>query len=209
MNSEFTLEDFRRRAASGLLVDAPLDWNRSDDDMNQRSRLIPDGIVPKAASVLIGIVDRAGEPTVLLTQRTAHLSNHAGQISFPGGRRDDGENSLEAALRETDEETGLSREFIDVLGYLDGYLTVTGYVIVPVVAVVREGFALVPHAHEVDEVFEVPLDFLMNRDNLRLDSREFKGVQRHYYVYPYKDRYIWGATAGMLKNLCDRLYELP
>jgi 8-oxo-dGTP pyrophosphatase MutT (NUDIX family) len=209
MNFDFTAAEFRSRAARGLLTDAPPDWNRSDDDMNLRAKMIPDGIVPKPASVLIGIIDRPAGPTLLLTQRTAHLSKHAGQIAFPGGRRDEGETAVHAALRETEEETGLDRNFVEVVGFLDGYLTVTGYVITPVVALVREGFTITPHAHEVDEVFEVPLSFLMNRDNLRLDSREFKGVQRHYYVYPYKDRYIWGATAGMLKNLCDRLYELP
>ncbi len=209
MSFDFSVAEFRHRAARGLLHEAPSDWNRSDDDMNLRAKMIPDGIVPKPASVLIGIVDRAAGPTLLLTQRTAHLSKHAGQIAFPGGRRDEGETAEQAALRETEEETGLNREYMEIVGFLDGYLTVTGYVITPVVAVVREGFTITPHAHEVDEVFEVPLSFLMNRDNLRLDSREFKGVQRHYYVYPYKDRYIWGATAGMLKNLCDRLYELP
>jgi 8-oxo-dGTP pyrophosphatase MutT (NUDIX family) len=114
--------------------------------------------------------------------------------------------ALDAALREAEEETGLSRSFVDPLGYLDGYLTVTGYVVTPVVALVREGFTLTPQASEVEDVFEVPLEFLMSYDNIKIDHREFRGVQRHYYAYPYQNRYIWGATAGMLKNMVDRIY---
>lgn len=201
----FSFDDFRERAATRLLSVAPDGWNRSDDDMNARAKLIPDGVVTKPAAVLVPIVCREN-PTVLLTVRTAQLSKHAGQIAFPGGRLDAGETAVDAALRETEEETGLHRQFIDPVGYLDGYLTVTGYVVTPVVALIKEGFELKPHAVEVDDVFEVPLDFLMDRSNLRIDQREFRGVSRHYYVYPFQERYIWGATAGMLKNLSDRLY---
>ncbi len=201
----FSFNEFRERAGARLLAAAPDGWDRSDDDMNARARMIPDGVVTRPAAVLVPIVCREN-PTILLTQRTAHLTKHAGQIAFPGGRLDDGETALDAALRETEEETGLHRDFVEPVGFLDGYLTVTGYVVTPVVAWVREGFEVKPQATEVDEVFEVPLDFLMNRDNLRIDQREFKGVQRHYYVYPFQNRYIWGATAGMLKNLSDRLY---
>ncbi|MDE2445356.1 MAG: CoA pyrophosphatase [Alphaproteobacteria bacterium] len=177
--------------------------------MNDRARMIPNGVITKPASVLIGIVNRAAGPTVLLTQRTAHLSSHAGQIAFPGGRRDEGETALQAALREADEETGLKPEFVTPLGYLDGYLTVTHYLVTPVVALVREGFSLQAHAHEVDEIFEVPLNFLMDPANCQTHSREWKGMVRHYYVFPHGERYIWGATAGMIRNLYDRLYQNP
>ena len=206
---EFSFDDFKARAAKRLLVEPPSDWNRSDDDMNERARMIPDGVVTKAASVLIPIILREPGPTVMLTQRTAHLTSHGGQIAFPGGRQDHGETALDAALRETMEETGLAVDYISPLGFLDGYLTVTHYMVTPVVALVREGFDLQAHAHEVDDIFEVPLDFLMNPKNCQTQSREWKGMVRHFYVYPHGERYIWGATAGMIKNLYDRLYENP
>ncbi len=205
--SDFSFDDFKMRASRSLLREPPSGWNRSDDDMNDRARMIPDGVITKPASVLIPIVMRATGPTVMLTQRTAHLSKHGGQIAFPGGRQDAGELPLAAALRETFEETGLAAEFISPLGFLDGYLTITQYMVTPVVALVREGFSLEAHAHEVDDIFEVPLAFLMNPQNRQTQSREWKGMTRHFYVYPHGDRYIWGATAGMIKNLYDRLYE--
>ena len=207
--AEFSFDDFKVRAAQHLLVDPPTDWNRSDDDMNERARMIPDGVVTKAASVLIPIILREAGPSVMLTQRTAHLSSHAGQIAFPGGRQDDDESALDAALREAMEETGLKSKFVSPLGYLDGYLTITQFMVTPVVALVREGFDLQAHAHEVDDIFEVPLSFLMNPENCKTQSREWKGMVRHFYVYPHGERYIWGATAGMIKNLYDRLYETP
>ncbi len=205
--AEFSFDDFKARAAKHLLVEPPLDWNRSDDDMNERARMIPDGAVTKAASVLIPIILREAGPSVMLTQRTAHLTSHGGQIAFPGGRQDSGETALAAALREAMEEVGLAAEFISPLGYLDGYLTITQYMVTPVVALVREGFDLQAHAHEVDDIFEVPLSFLMNPQNRQTQSREWKGMVRHFYVYTHGERYIWGATAGMIKNLYDRLYE--
>ncbi len=207
--TEFSIDDFKARAAKHLLVEPPLDWNRSDDDMNERARMIPDGTVTKAASVLIPIILREAGPSVMLTQRTPHLTSHGGQIAFPGGRQDSGETALAAALREAMEEVGLAAEFISPLGYLDGYLTITRYMVTPVVALVREGFNLQAHAHEVDDIFEVPLSFLMNPQNRQTQSREWKGMVRHFYVYPHGERYIWGATAGMIKNLYDRLYETP
>jgi 8-oxo-dGTP pyrophosphatase MutT (NUDIX family) len=200
------LEDFKARAARHLLADAPASWNRSDDDMNARARMIPENVVTRPASVLVPIIMRASGPTVLLTQRTEHLSKHAGQIAFPGGRREEGETALAAALRETEEETGLHRDFIQPLGFLDGYLTVTHFVITPVVALVREGFTLTPDVNEVADIFEVPLTFLMHQDNCQLQSREFRGISRHYYAYPFGNRYIWGATAGIIRNMGERLY---
>jgi 8-oxo-dGTP pyrophosphatase MutT (NUDIX family) len=203
--NEFSFSDFQNRAQSRLLKDAPNGWNRSDDDMNARAKMIPEGVVTRPAAVLVAIICR-DIPTVLLTQRTAHMSKHAGQIAFPGGRLEEGETAVAAALREAEEETGLAPHYVDTIGYLDGYLTVTGFVVTPVVAWVREGFTLQPQATEVDDVFEVPLSFLMDKSNLKVHDRDFKGIQRHYYVYPYRERYIWGATAGMLKNLSDKLY---
>ncbi len=203
----FDFADFQSRAKARLHLEQPPGWNRSDDDMNDRARMIPDGVVTKPAAVLVPIILRESGPTVLLTQRHADLSKHAGQIAFPGGRLDAGETALQAALRETFEETGLASEFILPLGFLDGYLTITQYVVTPVVALVREGFSLQAEPQEVDDIFEVPLSFLMDVQNRQTQSREWKGMTRHFYVFPHGDRYIWGATAGMIKNLHDRLYN--
>ncbi|MFO1034678.1 MAG: CoA pyrophosphatase [Hyphomicrobiales bacterium] len=200
------IEDFRARAARRLLREPPASWDRSDDDMNQKARMIPEGVQPRQASVLVPVVMRPQGLTMLLTQRTEHLSKHAGQIAFPGGRREAGESALETALRETEEETGLARSFVEPIGFLDGYLTVTQFLVTPVVALVREGFSLKPDPNEVADVFEVPLAFLMQAANCERHAREFRGATRHYYVYPWQNRYIWGATAGMIRNMGDRLY---
>jgi 8-oxo-dGTP pyrophosphatase MutT (NUDIX family) len=199
-----TLDQFSTRAPHLLRADAPLTWDHSDDDMNQKARMIPEGVRPKAAAVLVGVLDSGGVASVLLTQRHSNLSKHAGQIAFPGGRMDAGETPLETALREAEEETGLDRRFVQPLGYLDGYLTVTGYFVVPVVARIEAGHTLTPQVHEVDDIFDVPLAFLLDAKNRETHMREWNGLQRHYYAYPYDKRYIWGATAGMIKNLSDR-----
>jgi 8-oxo-dGTP pyrophosphatase MutT (NUDIX family) len=160
----------------------------------------------RPAAVLIAVVDRP-EPTVLLTQRSAHLNDHAGQISFPGGKIDPTDASpLDAALREANEEVGLEREFIDPVGYLDLYGTAFGFRILPTVARVRPGFTLRVSAAEVDDVFEVPLAFLMNPANHQIHAKEFRGIERSYYAMPYEERYIWGATAGILRVLYERIY---
>jgi 8-oxo-dGTP pyrophosphatase MutT (NUDIX family) len=160
----------------------------------------------RPAAVLIAIVDHP-QPTVLLTQRTAHLHDHAGQISFPGGKIDATDASpLEAALREAEEEIGLSREFIDPIGYLDLYGTSFGFRILPTVARVRPGFKLRINEFEVDDAFEVPLAFLMDPSNHQMHSKEFRGIERSYYAMPYQERYIWGATAGILRVLYERIY---
>jgi 8-oxo-dGTP pyrophosphatase MutT (NUDIX family) len=160
----------------------------------------------RPAAVLIAVVDRS-EPTVLLTQRSAHLNDHAGQISFPGGKIDPTDASpRDAALREANEEVGLEREFIDPVGYLDLYGTAFGFRILPTVARVRPGFTLRVSAAEVDDVFEVPLAFLMNPANHQIHSKEFRGIERLYYAMPYEERYIWGATAGILRVLYERIY---
>jgi 8-oxo-dGTP pyrophosphatase MutT (NUDIX family) len=160
----------------------------------------------RPAAVLIPIVDHA-EPTVLLTQRAAHLNDHAGQISFPGGKIDAADASpLDAALREAEEEIGLGREFIDPIGYLDLYATGFGFRILPTLARVKPGFKLRINETEVDDAFEVPLAFLMNPANHQLHAKEFRGMERHYYAMPFAERYIWGATAGILRVLYERIY---
>jgi 8-oxo-dGTP pyrophosphatase MutT (NUDIX family) len=201
----YTPESLRKAASARLLQSAPEGWNSSDEDMNERALLLPKGVRPSPASVLVPIVNRGGELTVLMTQRTASLTKHAGQVAFPGGRRDAGETALAAALREAEEETGLEAQFIEPLGFLDGYLTITNYLVSPVVALVHEGFSVRPQASEVDAIFEVPFSFLMDAANRETVARDWQGATRRYYAYPYKDRYIWGATAGMIKNLGDRL----
>jgi 8-oxo-dGTP pyrophosphatase MutT (NUDIX family) len=160
----------------------------------------------RPAAVLIPVVDHP-QPTVLLTQRSAHLNDHAGQISFPGGKIDPGDASpRDAALREAFEEVGLTRDFIEPIGYLDLYGTSFGFRILPTVARVRPGFKLRISAGEVDDAFEVPLAFLMDPANHQLHSKEFRGIERTYYAMPFAERYIWGATAGILRTLYERIY---
>jgi 8-oxo-dGTP pyrophosphatase MutT (NUDIX family) len=157
-----------------------------------------------AASVLIPLVLRAEGLSMLLTQRTAHLTDHAGQISFPGGRaEDDDASALETALRETEEEIGLNRRHIDIIGTLPDYVTGTGYRVTPVVGLVTPPFELTPDDNEVAEIFEVPLAFLMdgaNHQRLSFELPEGAG-RRTFYAMPYERFFIWGATAGMLRNL--------
>ena len=160
----------------------------------------------KPAAVLVPIVDRP-EPGVILTVRTAELPSHAGQIAFPGGKIDQGDQGpLAAALREAQEEVGLNAGLVEPLGFLDLYLTFSGFRILPVVARVAPGYELTLNASEVADAFEVPLDFLMGPENHQRHSRDWKGIQRHYYAMPYQERYIWGVTAGILRNLYERVY---
>jgi 8-oxo-dGTP pyrophosphatase MutT (NUDIX family) len=159
----------------------------------------------RPAAVLIPVVDHP-KPTVILTQRSAHLNDHAGQISFPGGKIDPTDASpLDAALREAWEEIGLSREFIEPIGYLDLYGTSFGFRILPTVARVKPGFSLRISAAEVDDAFEVPLSFLMDPANHQLHSKAFRGIERTFYAMPFEERYIWGATAGILRVLYERI----
>ena len=160
----------------------------------------------RPAAVLVPVVDRAA-PTVLLTQRTAELASHAGQVAFPGGKIDPGDASpLAAALREANEEVGLRPALVEPIGYLDLYLTFSGFRILPTLARVRPDFALDLNPREVVDAFEVPLDFLMNPDHHRRRTRDWKGVARDYYEMPFGERYIWGITAGILRNLYERVY---
>jgi 8-oxo-dGTP pyrophosphatase MutT (NUDIX family) len=160
----------------------------------------------RPAAVLIPVVDHE-EPTVLLTQRSPLLKEHSGQIAFPGGKIDAIDKSpLDAAVREAMEEVGLDRSFIDPIGYLGVYGTGFGFRILPTLARVKPGFALTINHGEVDDAFEVPLAFLMNPANHQIHSKEFRGMERSYYAMPFAERYIWGATAGILRILYERIY---
>ena len=163
-----------------------------------------------AAAVLVPIVAHPAALTVLFTQRTPHLKKHAGQISFPGGRAEPGDATPEfTALREAQEEIGLRPEQAEVIARLPEYFTRTGYRVTPVVALLQPPLELAPDAREVDEIFEVPLAFLLDPRNHRRETREIQGRTVSYYAMPYGERYIWGATAGMLINLYRHLAGAP
>lgn len=195
-----TLEGFR--AAFERAMAAP-GGGRGDHDLNP-------GMEPprerRPASVLIPVVGREAEPTILLTQRADDLPHHPGQVSFPGGRVEAGDrDAVETALRETEEEIGLDRSHVEVIGRLDDYVTRTGFVVTPVVGLVRPPFETEADPVEVAAIFEVPLSFVLDRSNHERHSREWRNRMRHFYVFPHPERYIWGATAGMLVNLADLL----
>jgi 8-oxo-dGTP pyrophosphatase MutT (NUDIX family) len=209
----FSAEDFRARARARLSLDLPEDAlnpliapRRGDFALNA---LTPDERAVGAArpaAVLAPIVARPEGATMLLTQRAAALRQHSGQVAFPGGKIDDKETPREAALREAMEEIGLEERYIEPTGWLDPYLTGTGYRILTMTAIVDPSFTLTINRAEVDDIFETPLSFLMNAANHQRQSREWQGRLRHFYVMPYENRYIWGATAGIIRNLYERLY---
>jgi 8-oxo-dGTP pyrophosphatase MutT (NUDIX family) len=189
--------DLERLRAS--LLPEPLSGHFVQEDGVDDQPLTP-------AAVLFPIVLRDGGQTVLLTQRTAHLRDHAGQISFPGGRVEAEDISpSHTALRETEEEIGLPRERIEILGFLPEYRTGTGFRVTPVVALVQPPFELQPDPFEVAEVFEVPLAFLLDPANHQQHSLHYRGALRNYFAMPYGDYFIWGATAGMIRSLSERL----
>jgi 8-oxo-dGTP pyrophosphatase MutT (NUDIX family) len=159
------------------------------------------------AAVLVALYLDAGRLHAVLTKRREDLRRHAGEISFPGGRYDETDSDLQAtALREAEEEIGLAPALVEPLGYLDLYLTFSGFRILPVVARVDPSYRMVLNPAEVDDAFEVPLAFLMDVQNHALHSRDWKGVIRRYYAMPFGERYIWGVTAGILRNLYERIY---
>jgi 8-oxo-dGTP pyrophosphatase MutT (NUDIX family) len=183
-------------------VPAPSDFDLNPDAV----AWLNDHPAPRPAAVLVPVVMRA-PLTVLLTQRTDSLSSHAGQIAFPGGKiEEDDRDPIAAALREAQEEIGLDPSFVEPLGYLDAYRTGTGYRIYPVVALVRPGFELRLDAREVADAFEVPLSFLMDARNHQTHDRTLRGVKRRFYAMSFEERYIWGATAGIMKNMHQRLF---
>lgn len=215
-DDRLTVEGFRALAAARLdrdVSEAIFDprtgkaWGRGDWDLNPEM-LADFAVMPPArpAAVLVGVV-AGDELTVLLTERTTDLPTHAGQIAFPGGKIEpDDPGPVDAAIREAWEEIGLDRTHVEPLGFLDSYRTGTGFSVAPVVAIVRPGFKLAPDPREVADVFEVPLSFLMDEANHQKHARDWKGRQRHYYAMPYGERYIWGATAGMIRNMQQRLF---
>jgi len=161
----------------------------------------------RPAAVLVPIIEHQ-DPSVLFTQRTSHLADHGGQISFPGGKIDAGDASpAGAALREAEEEIALARSFVEPIGYLDVHITPFGHRIVPVLARVRLGFELRLNQNEVDTAFEVPLAFLMTPQNYKRESRDWNGLTVNYFVIPFANHKIWGATADILRNLWKRVYE--
>jgi 8-oxo-dGTP pyrophosphatase MutT (NUDIX family) len=213
----FTESGIRVRARRGLLPApsqaifdprsgralGPSDWDLSPEFKDDLALMAP----PRPAAVLVPIV--LGDPlTVMLTQRSHDMPSHPGQISFPGGKMEAFDRTpVECALREAREEIGLAAEFVETLGFLDSYRTGTGFQISPVVAFVRRGFEVALDPREVLEVFEVPLPFLMDEANHQKHAREWRGKERAFYAMPYQGHYIWGATAGMLKNMHQRLFQ--
>jgi 8-oxo-dGTP pyrophosphatase MutT (NUDIX family) len=209
-----TADEFYTRVRTRLTLQVPpgvsdpnVTPQRGDHDADPVMQKIAEVRPIRPAAVLVPVVDHP-EPTILLTQRAQHLPDHPGQISFAGGKIDKTDkNPLATALREAEEEIGLVRDHVEPLGYLDVYMTTLGYRIVPVIARVKPGFALTLNTGEVDNVFEVPLSFLMDQANVQRHSRDWQGMTRHYYAISFGERYIWGVTAGILRNLHDRIYK--
>ncbi|ESR23161.1 CoA pyrophosphatase [Lutibaculum baratangense] len=211
----FAASEFRRLAGLHLLdepsaaaSDLSLPAERGDHDLNPDLAAEVYGEGPsRLAAVLVPLVPREDGLAVILTRRTEHLSSHAGQIAFPGGKVEKGDQGpLQAALRETREEIGIASDRIEPLGYLDTYQTRSGFRIVPVVAFVDPHAELVPDPGEVAAAFEVPLSFLMTPANHRRDSREWRSRRRYFYAMPFREHHIWGVTAGIIRNLYERVY---
>jgi 8-oxo-dGTP pyrophosphatase MutT (NUDIX family) len=203
--TRFSATDFRRRVAKRLSREPEPHVGDHVFNPEIADQLLK--IERRPAAVLIPVIDRVPEATLLFTMRTGSLRSHAGQIAFPGGRIDPEDSGPEAAaLREAEEEIGLPPQFVETLGRGPDYLTGSGYHVALVVAVVRLGFVLKLNPKEVADVFEVPLSFLMNPANHRIGSRTWNGAQRTFFEMPYADRHIWGITAGIVRVLYERLY---
>lgn len=201
----FSADDFRQRATrqNGIEADADYGDHRLNPDF--RHLIVRPNL--RDAAVLIPVVDHGSEAHVLLTKRTEKLRSHSGQVAFPGGAVDPTDASPEhAAVRETLEEIGLGAADIEIVGRMPGYVTGSGYRIVPVLGIVRPGYFLTINEDEVDDAFEVPLSFLMDPSNHRRESRIWQEKERFYYTMPFGERYIWGVTAGIIRTLYERLY---
>ena len=207
VQSTFTLPT-RAEIVSRLATSPPIEELLTSDDLERQQEISKAG--GKPAAVLLLVVNHPGDPTVIFTQRTAHLDDHAGQISFPGGRCDEGDCDPEdTALREAEEEIGVPRDRVEILGRLPEYHTSTGYRVTPIVGWAEPPLTYRPDPHEVADVFEVPLAFLLDSGNHRYESAFFKGRMRKYWAMPYGERFIWGATAGMLVTFHRILIPKP
>jgi 8-oxo-dGTP pyrophosphatase MutT (NUDIX family) len=224
MLSDFSAKDFSARAKRGgiglerasWMASQPLSYGidagrRLDEDGNTNENLRLEQLLPpngwKMAAVLVPVVAREPEVTVLLTLRTSHLNAHGGQIAFPGGKIEEGDATpVETAMREAEEEVGVPRALVTPLSLLDLHNTGTGFRIIPVLALVDPAIQPVPHPAEVAEIFEVPLSFLMEKENHKEQLRDWRGRSVRFYAMEYEQRYIWGATAAILRNLYERLY---
>ena len=212
-SADVAIGDFFDRARRRLTLEVPAaltdpaaEGARGDLDLNPDVWRRAGVKATKPAAVLVPIIDR-GEPTVLLTLRTAALASHAGQVAFPGGKIEPADESpVAAAMREAREETGLAPTLIEPIGYLDLYLTFSGFRILPLVARVDPAYRITLNPGEVADAFEVPLEFVMQPSNHQRHKRDWKGIERQYYAMPFGDRYIWGVTAGILRNLYERIY---
>ena len=214
--TSFDPEDFLARARKNLRQDWPEAAfdpvarphhgdHRLNEPLTGETACLP--VAARPAAVLAPIVARDDGLSLLLTQRASHLSDHSSQIAFPGGKIEPDESPLDAALREAEEEIGLSRTRVKILGCLDPYQTSTGFRVFPIVGLIQPPLDLSVNALEVADVFETPLSFLMNKANHQRHFREWMGQRRQFYAMPYENRYIWGATAGMIRNLFERLYS--
>lgn len=207
VQSTFTLPT-RAEIVSRLASSPPIEELLTADDLEKQHEASQRPLKP--AAVLLLVVNHPGDPTVVFTQRTAHLADHAGQISFPGGRVEEGDEAAEhTALREAEEEIGIARDKVELLGRLPEYHTSTGYRVTPVVGWAEPPLTYSPDPHEVADVFEVPLAFLLDAGNHRYESAFYKGRMRKYWAMPYGERFIWGATAGMLVTFHRILIPKP
>ena len=179
----------------------------SDFDLNPAVEL-PPGRILQPAAVLIGLWDRGGPLQLILTKRASHLKHHPGQIALPGGKQDDGDSGPQGtALREAQEEIGLARENVTILGRLPTHETVTGFSMIPILGYIRADFVFRPDPSEVEEVFTVPLAHVLDPDRYTIEKRLWRGQWRRFYAVPYGPYYIWGATARILRGLAERVQE--
>lgn len=204
----FSAKEFRARALNQAGAPVDVAWrDHGDHLLNPALMPVVEGLHLRDAAVLVPVIDDGDDAKVIFTQRTTTLRKHSGQIAFPGGAIDQEDVSPEmAALREAEEEIGLAPLFVEPVGRLPQYLAATGFRITPVLSVVQRGFELKLNPHEVDDVFEVPLSFLMNPQNHQRGSRVWDGAERHFYQLPYQERNIWGITASIVRTLYERLY---
>ncbi|WP_276120712.1 CoA pyrophosphatase [Pararhizobium qamdonense] len=204
----FSADDFRRRALQQSGSPDEEAW-RDHGDFLLNPDTVPylETLKLRDAAVLVPVIDDGDEARVIFTRRTATLRKHSGQVSFPGGAIDPEDDTPErAALRETEEEIGLDRRFVETVGRLPYYMAMSGFRITPILAVVQPGYDLIPNPAEVAAVFDVPLSFLMNPDNHGLGQATWKGAERYFYSMPYGEQHIWGITAGIVRMLYERLY---